>query len=442
MSTIKATNISHASSSTPNIVTDTNGNITLGGSITFPDATTQATASARTGQVIFAPSTSTPTGYLRCDGSVYSQSAYPNLYAAIGAGIAPQVENINATGLTGTPGVDYTTDQIVELGSKLWRSSGSVLQSSSDNGVTWTTPTGASGIRMAKGPNSSLASNGSSTYVMTYAIDAGCALYELGVMYSTNSGSTFTRTSRVSLSNAYSNSFRIYVAFGGTGNRFVLMSVSASGGAPTVTLQLQYSTNGSTWTNCTKTAMQNSGNGYSTGTMSYAAMSLAASPGEFLIITPTSGTSSVVNSGNGQLGRSTDGITFSPITEFGFTCNDVIWTGSFFILTTSEGVYQSTTGAASTWTPYEGFVPTAVSGGYYLRPADSQLSLNLDTYVTLPAKASAALGNYLYYNSGSYQVKAMNLYPYNTGTSFVVPDFEPTVQYNAAGGVYASYIKT
>lgn len=46
MSTIKATNISHASSSTPNIVTDTSGNITLGGSITFPDATTQTTAAS------------------------------------------------------------------------------------------------------------------------------------------------------------------------------------------------------------------------------------------------------------------------------------------------------------------------------------------------------------------------------------------------------------
>ena len=36
------------------------------------------------GSIVYYPSSTTPTGFLRCNGSIYNRSAYPNLASVIG----------------------------------------------------------------------------------------------------------------------------------------------------------------------------------------------------------------------------------------------------------------------------------------------------------------------------------------------------------------------
>jgi hypothetical protein len=199
MSTLKLVNLQHQSSNTPALVLNANnlvsvtgntlhtgtttftgnivGNVTSTGNITATDfkfangaSVLSAAAGNPTGTIINYASTTAPTGYLACDGTVYLRSSYGALANVIGPPTMPSSYTAEYANTT------WITSPIIIVNGVAFASPGTIAPSTSGitsflggiytstDGTTWTARTAKPILYSPTGPN---VINVGSTYVTT-----------------------------------------------------------------------------------------------------------------------------------------------------------------------------------------------------------------------------------------------------------------------------------
>lgn len=443
MSTIKVINAIHPTGSTTNLVLDNAGNVAVGGTaltvngVAVPAVapgtagnvltsngtawTSAATAGISTGSIITYGSSSTPSGYLACDGSTYTKSSYTALSTVLGN----VMSNTFTRTFTNTIPVlaAYANSRIF-----LMRMDGNGAWVSSDSGVTWTSISNPIGNNVVW--------NGT-RYVASGMYYNGC-LWAAGVYYSTNSTTWTIATTNVNyaaVGSVWTGSRFVVAQFAGTATSYSTDGVTWTAGGTTTSvnpIDLAYgnsiivcigtstnkiatSTDGSTWTNRTAPAGLQTPRG-----ISYV-------NNQFVIV-----------DSSGNLATSTDGIT---------------WTLTYTQSSTSAlaPYFLNYPNQSGTIVPQRVAYNTADSRYYY----GSCYSTNLTSWSVVPY--SSAYGSY--YPSGGYPDASYvgrmynavsdgtrlynpygavyNPYPYTTATQFIVPNLSS----QTSGGTYY-YIKT
>jgi hypothetical protein len=202
--------------------------------VQFPDSTIQTTAggaAAPAGTISFIAGTTTPTGYLPCDGAVYTQSTYPQLFARLGT-----IINAGTSGWTGVNPLgtnSYTVSYISQNNKFYVGFSGTTIYDSSD-GANWsantTTGTGqnffgmmyGNGVYATVGTNStyvtsSTGASGSWTqrsYLAGVGFNGWFGLFANGIFMVGGSGAVLTSTT--ALTNSWT--VRTYSGVGGAGS--------------------------------------------------------------------------------------------------------------------------------------------------------------------------------------------------------------------------------
>lgn len=387
------------------------------GGFKFPDATTQTTAATGipTGTIYLYGSSTTPSGYLRCDGTTYNKSSYTALAAVLGS--VPTSTYQYKTTYTGYPSY---------LNSTFISPSGTVVARSTDGGVTWSAATVST-----TNFNISAISYVGSNYV-GLGQGSGCVF---GIWYTSSlSNTTWTQSSLGSL-NSYS-----WIASSGT------RAVTSVVGTLTTT---KYTTDGVTWSN--------GGTLPNSGYCSYGAPFKTAAYGAGLFV--IGGYASAL--GTAGVYTSPDGLVWTRRTwpGSGTQIYFLDYVNSQFIATDSSG-YICTSPDGITWTfksMQPGFGTTswivylAPTGLYYggnTAASSSFVSSDLITWYPLPIAAGGAnyVSQYMV-TDGTSIVAGANAttwkpFPYNTSTQFIVPNAGGLLQGQAPIAGVQYYIKT
>lgn len=401
-----------------------NGIFVVTASTSVAGASTVSFASSTTGsQTVAGTLYNAPADYLKQDGSYYLRSAYPTLAAMIGAPL--QLSTETQTYTASAPRYDlYVVNNIffasgTATAESTAASTASALITSTD-GVTWTSRTAVNPIAVAY--------NGS-IYVML----ANPAYLGSQVLWTSTDLSTWTKRTGVLQAGYYAGA----IAYGGTGGNFVILSgtwdnCNGFGFGTTIAYS---STNGTTWTAMTATSP-------ATGLAKIAAYSGA-------VIALGSATTKVFYSATGA-GAWTE---IATGVAGAVTYYDISYANSRFILTTSGGIYTSTTGATGTWSLI-GAVPVGTpaergkyiwNGTLYYSNWTGKFSTDLITFYSASELTNLGISygvsyysvfdNKFYGRSSSGAVKYVDANAYTTATQF-------PIGYVSTGATTTDVVKT
>lgn len=381
------------------------------GGFKFPDATTQTTAATGipTGTIVAYGSSTTPSGYLKCDGSVYTKSSYTALSTILGSLPANVAQYVNSTSINGVGGA------IVLNGNVLLSRGDSNAYVSTNNGASFTTVSYTSSTYPTFG-------GGTSNYGVwtgtNYILPASGSTVG-GIVY--NSSLTSVTWTNVTTNVAY------YVCgIVNTGSRLIAIETGA-------TFKSSYSTTGGTSWTAGGTHTVNDVRGFQ-----YAA-------GLAVIVGGTAASAAVITT-------SPDGATWTARTipagvSAGVTRIDSLsYQNSLFIaITNQKDVISSADGI--TWTYKSTFPGVNISTtaaviylsatGYYYTVNYS--STDLITWSLTPnsykimQQVAATDGTRIYHPAGTYNP----FYAYSTSTQFAVPNFG--VSGSAAANLASAY---
>jgi hypothetical protein len=410
----------------------TSGNVLTSDGTNWTSAASSGTATAE----IITSTASSKSGYLLCDGSLYSRSSYTALAAAIGTPLMPK--NTLGAALTG-----YIGTYIQEANGLLLRSgsassgggtnavnTANAITTSTD-GITWTLRTG---VNMSSSNNNQYLAYGNSKYV------ALTAYYNYQYVQTQDSSDGVTWTQRANNTLARGDATEVWgdIAFGGTSNRFVRGRTyrSYNGGCDvnSGTMLLEYSSDGITWTTGQSLAT-------TSGSFTFPAGGYVAGYSGGFVATA----STTVSGGTNYVYYSADGATWTDITSninSVATINGGIGYPSYvngrFILSTGVGqIYTSTTGASGSWSlltsnnsVLTGARVRGNANGYATNlNGTSYYSTDLLTWVaptnlglgTITVTATPSTGTRFYGTGGTSGSYYIDLYNYTTATQFPVP---------------------
>lgn len=400
---------------------------------------------------ILADINSTKSGWLKCDGSIYTRTTYPALAALVGTPIAPNQTFLGTTVTpTGSRNFIQTANNILfRTGTADSTAAGTIAAGlyTSTDGATWTSRTG--GNIPANANKNYFAYNGS-IYVQK-------SLYQpttTGVAYVVTSPDAVTWTHRAAGAAVGTTSNGINdLAYGSAGNKFISVhQLSSTAGCPcpitTYYFRVATSSDGITWAyNATivPSSLTNLWYPY-----------VAASSTSAVILTQTNISLAY------QVWYSTDALTWTDITStMGVTLTGTItdsvgglsYVNGLYIITNSTGnIYTSTTGAASSWSlAASGGPTTRIRGNATAYASATQVSTDLITWVTpakvvgagqanLTATPSTGTRFYGYDTTTITRSVATDIYNYTTATQFPVPTITTTNTTNQMP-VY-TYVKT
>jgi hypothetical protein len=375
-------------------------------------------------------------GFLRCDGAIYTRTAYPALAAYIGTPVlaAPAINTYTNASLTinsyfgGANNILATTGTASAPSSGVAGSGG--LFTSAD-GTTWTSRTAW---------NLGTFYNTASYYQQLFVYNNGVYLASTncasGAYIQYSSDLATWNKSAIYVGSGNSTWYVYGVCAGGTSNVFVSQA-GGDNGCTGGSSGLVYSTNGSSWTQATLPAPITHANfgwldgaGYSGGVV--LSVSYFSSGWKYRYIYSATGTSYTdVSMGSAESARI------------------ISYANGRFIAGTSDGkLYTSTTGAGGTWSLtaspgtsiaqqkiYWNGTAYVATNGYY--------SLDLITWFNGTSAITTQANNKLWYRSGtSFYYWDFNAY--TTATQFPVPSLG-IGQYNMPSSGfsnYAYYIKT
>jgi hypothetical protein len=386
------------------------------------------------------------TGYLRCDGSIYTRTTYPALAALIGTPVAPVqtfLANTNAIANNYYP-IQIANNVLFRTGTASSSAAGALangLQTSTD-GTTWTLRAGGN---VYPTMNKNYVAYGNSIYVMTSTYAPNSA-----ITYVVTSPDLVTWTHRASGS-VGTNSYNFNdLAFGSTGNRFIGVSNSYNTGAccafGPAYLRIHTSTDGITWTINSTTIPSNSSYQY--------ILYVAASSTSAVILSSLNGVFTVY--------YSTDALTWTDITStmgvtltgaISDTAGGISYVNGRYIITTNSGnIWTSTTGAASSWSLIATGGPTVrIRGNANAYTSQTTISLDLINWLTptkvtgypqayISATPSTGTRFYGYDSATPLRSVASDLYNYTAATQFPVPTITTTNSSNQM--LVYNYIKT
>lgn len=415
-----------------------------------------AATGAVTGDIVTSSLTS-KSGYLKCDGSVYTRSSYSDLATILGTPLLPKNSLGNALAGYQTCFPQEANALIVTRGTTVNTSTytnyANAISTSTD-GITWTLRTA---INPKSDPFHRVIAYGNSTYVLLCGNNQGVGNNPAVQGWMTSpDGATWTARST-----NYGSNISLYlheIAFGGTGNRFVRMRqsipytvVGCCSIPSSDSIILEYSSDGVTWT-AGSTTTYGSGSGFGTSSRNH----VVGYSGGFVsaFYNTTTSTNYVL--------YSADGVTWSDITSNINSVSAIVngvtalsYVNSRFILMTAAGqIYTSTTGASGSWsllTSYNIFATSSSNftesvpkiwgnANAYATNYNGQVYLSNDLLSWLPVQ-NLGLGNiaitavpsgstrffgtkctisssYLLPSGGAYYT---DLYNYTTATQFPVP---------------------
>lgn len=338
-------------------------NVTSMNVTTISSPSLSIVSGGNTGDIVIA-TTPTKSGYLLCDGSIYTRSSYYPLANSIGIPYSFSVVTANTMANTNSGliyeanGVLYRTGQTASLNATLPIPGGLMT---STNGINWTYVTGApinsTGGTLYAGGYNNMAMYGNN---FTVLVNSGWANSFTTVYYQYGIGSNTTGpfTSGSYAPTSYNSYFPVIneVAYGGSLNRFVTSSVGFNQSVCVQTnayWDLYYMGNPSTPVSASR--ITNIG---STSVIHYAGV--AGNTGEFIASSYFYGGSSTSSGSYNIVLRSTDGATWGNVTANVVSAlsnsSDVITsvsysphTNKYYITTLTGQILQSGNGANYTW---------------------------------------------------------------------------------------------
>lgn len=415
-----------------------------------PDATnflrgdgswTGAGYGSSSGDIIIALGT-TKTGYLLCDGSVYTRASYAALATAIGSPISPSMTLGNA--LSGSlAGNVYGVNNLLFKSGSASSTTATVangIQTSSD-GITWTMRTGMNIYPAGNNGIGNAVSYGNSVYVCAVTQGANNTLYWQtsadAITYTARSLSFGTINTTVSTTE---------LAYGGTSNRHVMQviwnpqSALSCGTQTSTNARLMYSADGITWTTADTITDTSNPNTY----FSTPGMSVAGYSGGFVATALLN-----VNGGTytNYIKYSADGATWTDITSninsvaaIAGKVSSVSYANGKFILSFIGGqIYTSTTGASGSWSlvttanSYSTTYVGKISGNAnaYFITGTGYLSTDLINWFSMPNVGlgtpkiqvgfSGATRFFGLSSNSTVSAYYIDLWNYTVATQFVVP---------------------
>lgn len=301
-------------------------------------------AGVPTGGIIYYASTSTPSGYLKCDGTIYNRSSYSALSTVIGSPMLPSSETLRNSSLAIASGAATAGQYIASVNNVVFMngsanapvltSTANALRTSTD-GITFTLRTAAAPY-IKEGTVTYFAS----TYVMLTKM---YPLVNSTVNYQTSTDlATWTLRTFTAGTNAGS---ALAIAGNQTWGRGIIhTATSVNNGCEDVFTNpyyWYYSTNGTTWTVASSPP---------TNTRAFEAHCVQAGTSSALALYQPALTT-------WQLWYTADGNTWSNVTSnitssFPSVTNiyKIFWTGTYFYALCNLGiVLRSTTGASGAW---------------------------------------------------------------------------------------------
>lgn len=384
------------------------------------------------GGIVYHPSQTTLSGYLKCDGSIYNKSAYPDLATATGTPLLLGSELL-ATSYTAsfsTYGYIYISSANgVGFAAYTGSSTGSVVANgmiTSTDGVTWTARSAV--VPGFYNSNTEVVYINSTYLVPSYYWTWGGS----GRTYQTSTDlSTWTaRTASTGSNSGYPAYF--------VGNTTLGRAITVQGTTtnptsccPTINSYVcYYTSDGINWS---------AASGYPSTT--------ALSPPR-----PVAGSNGFVAINSTQVWYSANGSTWSNITSniqstipAATTFYNVFWNGSYYYVISNGGILRSSTGASGSWsvtTAWSGTPANSTLGLYRLLTANGVYLLASDYTNNVPAYVSndmvtwyAVNNSYQYAGVAGSNFIGMNgslgtsrtIYymasaAYNTSTQFPVPN--------------------
>jgi hypothetical protein len=327
-----------------------------------------------TGGIIYYPSSTAPTGYLKCDGTIYNRSSYSALSTVIGSPMLPSSETLRNSSLamaanTATVGyyitsVNNTVFMNGSANAPVLTSTANALRTSTD-GITFTLQTAA-----APYIKEGVVTYFASTYVMLtkmYPVINSTVNYQTSTDLATWTQRTFTAGTNAGSALA--------IAGNQTWGRGVMHTATSfyNGCDDSFTnpYYWYYSTNGTTWTAASSPP---------TNTVSFESHCVQAGSSSALAHYGPSLTT-------WQLWYTADGNTWSNVTSnitssFPSVTNlyKIIWTGTYFYAFCNLGiVLRSTTGASGSWSQTTNTLGLGNTGG--TNPYEA-IRFNYNTYTT------------------------------------------------------------
>lgn len=296
-----------------------------------------------TGGVIYYPSTTAPSGYLKCDGSIYTRSSYSALSTVIGSPMLPSSETLRNSSLSMAANTAATGYYIASVNNVVFMngsantttaSTANALRTSTD-GITFT-------LRTAAAPyiREGYVTYFNSTYVM---VTKTGPVVNSTVNYQTSTDlATWTQRTFTAATNAGS---ALAIAGNQTWGRGVMQTATSvwNGCEDVFTSPYPwyYSTNGTTWTSASSPP---------TNTLGFQPHCVQAGSSSALALYEPA-------QSNFQLWYTADGNTWSNVTSnitssFSSvtTIYKIFWTGTYFYALCNLGiVLRSTTGASGSW---------------------------------------------------------------------------------------------
>jgi hypothetical protein len=320
----------------------TSGNVLTSDGTSWVSQTPATPAGVPTGGIIYWPSTTPPSGYLKCDGSIYNRSSYSSLASVVGTPMLPSSETLRNSGLAIGSGLGYP-NYITSVNGVIFTSGSAGLTTSSvangfrtsTDGITFTSRTGA-GIYTFQGTVAYFAS----TYVtlVSYgATNSATSNFQTSTDLATWTQRTFTA--------ATLSGGQLALAGNQTWGRGIMHNGTTGwdgcGYVISNPYTWYYSTNATTWTAAASPP---------TNTQGFSAHHVVAGTASALALYGASGTGFA-------LWYTADGSTYTNVTSnitSSFpnvtTVYKVFWTGTYFyLLCNSNIVLRSTTGASGTW---------------------------------------------------------------------------------------------
>lgn len=401
------------------------------GSVSFASSTTGS-------QTVAGSFFVTPSGYLYCDGSIYTRSVYPTLAGIIGTPFVASTQTTNYTNASFITSGAFWSEQNTSLQQGIWDANGflftngTALRGSdqatglasamlySTDGVNWTAATSYSVL--ATMPNQDAVVFGNSIYVMAAGnLNAGAA--GNNIQYASTPGGTWTRASV----GAISRSGTGCLAFGGTANTFLVGLWNDSCGSRGW-VQYFHSTNGSTWTALPTVTNFNN----------YEPKGIAAYSGGAVIgTTNNTGGNNLWYSATGNSGYTNISASIgSP-----FEVYNVSYGNSIFVVRASNGTWTSTTGAGGSWTQVSTvdlgiavrYSPLHWSGTAWVDSATGRYTKNFINYGSAGSTlAATAILSGRAYNKVNKTISSYDFNAYTTATQFPVPAITNTVSTSAA----------
>jgi hypothetical protein len=408
---------------------------------------TYTVTASSSGSVSFASSTTgsqtvagsffvTPSGYLYCDGSIYTRSAYPTLAGIIGTPFVASTQTTNYTNASFITTGAFWSEQNTSLQQGIWDANGvlftngTVIRGSdqatglasamlySTDGVNWTAATSYSVL--ATFPNQDAVVFGNSIYVMA-AGNLAASAGGNNIQYASTPGGTWTRASVGVISRSGTGC----LAFGGTANTFLVGLWNDNCGSRSW-VAYYHSTNGSTWTALPTVSQFNN----------YEPKGIAAYSGGAVIGTDNNtGGNNLWYSATGNSGYTNISSSIgSPSQVY-----NVSYGNSIFVVRASNGTWTSTTGAGGSWTQVStvavssNYSPLHWSGTAWVDSATGRYTKNFINYGSAGSTlAATAILSGRAYNKVNKTISSYDFNAYTTATQFPVPAITNTVSTSAA----------